>query len=163
LKKIEGDLVLMKKGVDYPGVTVSFLIHDGEGNFLLNKRSVNCRDEHGKWDNGGGGVDFGQSIVETLFKEIKEEFGADIIEHKFLGYRDAHREHKGDKTHWIALDFLVHVDRETVVNNEPHKFEEIGWFKWGEFPEPKHSMMPLFFKKHGEKIEQIIKTRMING
>ncbi|MBT4447078.1 NUDIX domain-containing protein [archaeon] len=147
----------MKKGIDYPGVTVVFMCHDGAGNFLLNKRSVNCRDEHGKWDAGGGGVDLGEGVIETLTKEITEEYGTEILDHEFLGYRDCHRVHNENKTHWIALDFLVHVDRSKVVNNEPHKFDEIGWFKWGEFPEPRHSLFPLFFDTHKEQLSRFEK------
>ena len=147
----------MKKGIDYPGVTVVFMCHDGAGNFLLNKRSVNCRDEHGKWDAGGGGVDLGEGVIETLTKEITEEYGTGILDHEFLGYRDCHRVHNENKTHWIALDFLVHVDRSKVVNNEPHKFDEIGWFKWGEFPEPRHSLFPLFFDTHKEQLSRFEK------
>ncbi|MAG61056.1 RNA pyrophosphohydrolase [archaeon] len=132
----------MKKGIDYPGVTVVFMCHDGEGNFLLHKRSNQCRDEHGRWDAGGGGLDFGIGVVETLKKEITEEFSTDVLDHKFLGYRDVHREHEGNKTHWISLDFLVCVDRNKVVNNEPHKFDEMGWFKWGRIPRTKTFSVP---------------------
>ncbi len=149
----------MKKGINYPGITVVFLCHDGENNFLLNKRSINCRDEHGMWDAGGGGIDLGDGVIETLAKELSEEFGTVILNHEFLGYRDLHREHQGIATHWVSLDFLVHVDRSLVVNNEPHKFDEIRWFKWGEFPEPRHSMFPLFFDKHKGKIEKLLKLK----
>ena len=64
----------MKKGEDYTGVSVVFFCHDGEGNWLLSKRSVNTRDEHGAWDPGGGGIEFGDSVEDTLGKEIKEEY-----------------------------------------------------------------------------------------
>lgn len=142
----------MKKGVDYPGVSVSFLCHDGEGNYFLAKRGENCRDEKGRWDNGGGGLDLHDTVEETLRKEIKEELCADILESEFLGYRDAHREHEGEKTHWISLDFKVRVDRSQVKNGEPHKFDEIGWFKIGEFPEPLHSMLPISLEKYKGKL-----------
>lgn len=49
----------MKKGEDYTGVSIVYLCHDGKGRYLLAKRSVNCRDEHGVWDCGGGGLEFG--------------------------------------------------------------------------------------------------------
>lgn len=63
----------MKKGEDFTGVAVVYFCHDGQGNFLLNKRSVNCRDELGAWDPGGGGLEFGDTIENTLRKEIAEE------------------------------------------------------------------------------------------
>ena len=131
----------MKKGEDFTGVSIIYFCHDGEGNFLLNKRSKNCRDEHGNWDCGGGGLEFLDTVENTLSKEIKEEYCADVLESKFLGYRDVHRTINDKKTHWIALDFKVKVDRRKVANGEPHKFDELGWFKINEFPSPLHSQL----------------------
>ncbi len=37
----------LKRGVDYIGVTVPFVIPDGKGKVLLQKRSQNCRDGAG--------------------------------------------------------------------------------------------------------------------
>ena len=146
----------MKKGIDYPGVSIVFMCHDGAGNFLLHKRSEQCRDEHGRWDCGGGGLDLGRGVLETLHTELEEEFNGKILDYTFLGYRDARREDAGINRHWVALDFLVRVDRENIRNNEPHKFEELGWFKWGEFPEPRHSQFPPFFEKHERKIRKLL-------
>lgn len=64
----------------------------------------------------------------SLRKEIKEEYMADVLGYEFLGFRDVHREKEGVRTHWIALDFKVLVDREEVRIGEPEKFDEIGWF-----------------------------------
>ena len=100
----------MKKGIDYPGVTIVYLCHDGDGNFLLCKRSKNCRDEHGCWDNGGGGLELHDTVENTLKKEIKEEYCTDVLDYEFLGYRDVHRESENGKSHWIALDLsLIHI------------------------------------------------------
>ncbi|HWU24216.1 MAG TPA: NUDIX domain-containing protein [Candidatus Paceibacterota bacterium] len=142
----------MKKGVDCIGNTVVFACHDGRGNYVLSKRSVNCRDEHGTWDPGGGGIELNDTVIDTLKKEIAEEYCTDVLEYEFLGYRDVHREHNGEKTHWIALDFKVLVDREKVRNGEPHKLEEIGWFTRDTFPEPLHSQFPYFLEKYGDRL-----------
>ena len=37
----------MKKGIDCTGVCVVYFCHDGEGNFVMGRRSENARDEHG--------------------------------------------------------------------------------------------------------------------
>lgn len=142
----------MKKGVDYPGVTVSFFCHDGEGNYVFQKRGTNCRDEHGRWDNGGGGLDTHDTVIDTLKKEIKEEYCVDTLDYEFLGYRDVHREHEGVKTHWISLDFKVRVDRGRVQNGEPHKFDEIAWFRLDTIPEPRHSQMDAALEQHKGKL-----------
>jgi 8-oxo-dGTP pyrophosphatase MutT (NUDIX family) len=138
----------MKTGIDYTGIGVVFFCHDGKGNYLLSKRGKNCRDEHGRWDPGGGGLDFGDKVEEVLKKEIKEEYCADIINHQFLGYRDVHRLHEGVKTHWIILDFRVLIDPKQVKNGEPHKFEEIGWFSLDKLPEPLHSQFPAALRQY---------------
>ena len=132
----------MIKGIDYPGISVVFFCHDGKGNYLLAKRGRNCRDECGRWDTGGGGVEFGENIESVLKQEVKQEYGAEIIKHEFLGFRDIHRQQKRVKTHWVALDFKVLVDPLQVKNGEPHKFDEIGWFKLNSLPNPLHSQLP---------------------
>ena len=153
-KSARGRKNKMLKGVDYIGVCVVYFCHDGKGKFLMAKRSGNTRDEHGKWDIGGGGVEFGETIEETLRKEIKEEYCTDVLDYKFLGFRDVHREHQGKKTHWIALDFKVLVDPAKAKNGEPHKFEEIGWFTFDAFPENIHSQLPNFLKLYHDKLKK---------
>jgi ADP-ribose pyrophosphatase YjhB (NUDIX family) len=133
-------------------VTVVYICHDGQGSFVLNKRGTNCRDEHGKWDCGGGGLEFGDTVENTLEKEIKEEYCTNVLDSEFLGYRDVHREHDGVKTHWIALDFKVLVDKEKVKNGEPHKFDEVKWFSLNNFPEPLHSQFPKFLELYKNKL-----------
>ncbi len=142
----------MRTGVDYPGVTLCFFCHDGNGEFVLSKRGENCRDEQGAWDFGGGGLDVHDGIEETLRKEIREELGADVIEYEFLGYRDVHRENGGEKTHWVALDFKVRVDRAQVKNGEPHKFDEIGWFTLDNLPSPVHSQLPNELARYRDRL-----------
>lgn len=138
----------MKKGIDYTGVCVVYFCHDGNGRFLMTKRSVNCRDEHGRWDIGGGGVEFDQLVEDAIREEIKQEYLTDALEIQPLGYRDVHREHDGVKTHWVGLDFKVLIDPVKVGNGEPHKFDEIGWFTLDSMPEKLHSQLPFFLQKY---------------
>ena len=145
----------MKKGEDFTGVTVVFQCHDGNGNFLLSKRSTNCRDEHGRWDPGGGGVEFGDTVEETLRKELIEEYCTPALAYDFLGYRDLHRMLNGVPTHWIALDFTVLVDRAKVKNGEPHKFDDLAWFTLDAFPTPMHSQWPSFFTNYEKHLRSL--------
>lgn len=142
----------MEQGIDYIGTTVVFFCHDGQGNYLLSKRSVNCRDEHGCWDPGGGGVDFGEKVEDVLRREIKEEYCADILEFEEIGFLDVHRKHAG-RTHWIALLYRVLVDPKQVANGEPHKFDEIGWFTLDNLPNQLHSQFPVVLQKYGKKLK----------
>jgi 8-oxo-dGTP diphosphatase len=142
----------MKKGEEYTGIAIVYFCHDGKGNFLMSKRSKNCRDEHGCWDPGGGGLEFGHTIEDTLRKEIAEEYRTDVASYEFLGYRDVHRQHEGTKTHWIALDFKVRVDPKKVQNGEPHKFDAVEWFRLDNLPEPVHSQFPKFLELYQDRL-----------
>jgi len=127
------------RGVDYIGVTVTFVIHDGKGNFLLQKRSQNTRDEKGKWDVGGGALEFGEEWSDAVWREVEEEIGVKPLKVKFLKAFNALRENQGVKTHWIALVHAVQVDPSKVRINEPEKIDEIAWFTLDRLPSPLHS------------------------
>jgi len=144
----------MKIGVDYIGITTPFYCHDGAGNFLLHKRSKDCRDENGRWDSGSGKLEFGLSLEENVLKEVMEEYGCkgEIVER--LPAHDIFREQNGVKTHWVAVPFFVRVNRSQAKNNEPLKIDEIGWFDLRHFPTPLHTGFAFTIKKfypHFEK------------
>ena len=143
-----GILVLMKKGIDHIGISVVYFCHDGNGNVLLAKRSENSRDERGRWDIGGGAVEFGENVEDTVRKEIKEEYLTDVKALEFLGFRDVHRADGDTRTHWVTLDFKVLVDRDKAGIGEPHKFDDLAWFTPGELPSPVHSQLPTFLEKY---------------
>ncbi len=134
----------MKKGVDHIGVAVVYLCHDGQGKYIFAKRGEACRDEQGTWDTGSGALEFGDTTEETLRREIAEEYGTDVLEYEFLGFRDVHR----GETHWVALDYKVRVDSEKAHNAEPHKFDEFGWFALTDLPTPLHSQIGFAIEKY---------------
>ena len=142
----------MDKGIDFIGVSVVYFCHDGNGNVVMGKRSNQARDEKGNWDIGGGGLEVEDTVEETLRKEIKEEYGTDVISFEFLGYRDVIRKQNDKQSHWVALDFKVLVDPAKVVNGEPHKFDEVKWFTLQNLPSPMHSQLPLFLEKYKGKL-----------
>jgi len=137
--KIASDKVDLRRGIDHIGVCINFVVHDGKGNVLMQKRSQQCRDERGRWDIGGGAVEFGESIDEAIRRELKEELCVEALEIDFLTAYDAHREHEGSKTHWVALAHAVKVDPKQVKIGEPHKIDQIGWYATDTMPKPLHS------------------------
>jgi ADP-ribose pyrophosphatase YjhB (NUDIX family) len=130
----------LRRGVEFIGVSCAFICHDGKGRILLGKRSQNCRDEQGTWDFGGGSHEFGATLVQTVKREIKEEYGVKAADLKFIKVYDAHRQlADGTPTHWVVALFAAKVDPAKVKNNEPYKIDEIGWFKPDQLPESMHS------------------------
>ena len=137
----------MQKGDDFIGITVVFICHDGKGNYLMDKRIKNCRDEHGRWEFGGGALEVGDSVEAALRKELKEEYCVEPIEYKFLDYVDIFRNQDGVDTHWLCLAHLVLIDPDKVCNGEPHKFEELKWCRLDNLPEPQHSGVVMVLNK----------------
>jgi 8-oxo-dGTP diphosphatase len=141
------------KGIDHIGVAVVYFCHDGNGSFVMARRSANTRDEHGRWDIGGGGLEFGKTVEEAIRDEVREEYCTDVLGYEFLGYRDVHRHLDGTPTHWIAVDFKVLVDRDKVANGEPHKFDAVDWFTFNTVPDEVHSQLPHIFSLYRHRLE----------
>lgn len=136
----------LRRGIDHIGVSASFIVHDGKGRILLQKRGPNARDEQGAWDIGGGAIEFGESIDEAVRREVLEELSCAPLGIEFLTIYDAHRTHKGNKTHWVAIIYTVQVDPKAVKIGEPDKIDELGWFTSKKLPTPLHSQLDKSFK-----------------
>ncbi|HET9174175.1 MAG TPA: NUDIX domain-containing protein [Candidatus Saccharimonadales bacterium] len=129
----------LKCGIDCKGVSALALIHDGNGNILLQQRGKQARDEQGKWDFCGGAVEFGQSIVVTIKRELMEELSTEPISMQLLTAYDAHRNINGSRTNWVAIVYAVKVNPASVKIGEPHKIDRIDWFTSANLPSPRHS------------------------
>jgi 8-oxo-dGTP diphosphatase len=158
LQKLTPEEIRKHKGVSFTGITTVFFCHDGNGNLFLTKRSNKTRDEHGRWEPGGGGLKHGQAVEANMRRELKEEYDVEPIDSQFIGYFDAFRENQtGQLTHWVAMCFAVQIDPKQVHLNEPDMIDESGWFKLDNLPSPLHSQFELFMSIHGEKTKSIIK------
>lgn len=143
----------MKIGIDCIGITTPFYCTDGHGNFLFHKRSRNCRDEQGHWDTGGGKLEFGQTLEENVLREVKEEYGCKAKIIKPLPPYTLIREQNGEKTHWIAVPFLILVNPKQVKNNEPEKIDAIGWYTLSKLPHPLHTGVRIALGKYKKKLQ----------
>lgn|SRR5487761_223877 len=146
----------MQPGIDYIGVTTAFFCNDGNGNFLFHKRSKNCRDEQGNWDMGGGKLEVGTTLEENVLKEIAEEYGCKGEIQEVLPAHGLFREQNGVKTHWLVVPFFVKVNPKEVKIGEPHKIDEIGWFRLDNLPKPLHTGFQYTFasfREHFKKYE----------
>lgn len=132
----------MKKGIDYVGIFVSGICHDGEGKILYRRRGPGARDEQGKWDPGAGGaLEVGETIEDCLKRELQEEVGTQPKEFEFLGYMEKFRNLNGKETHWLGFYFKCLIDPQTVVNDEQLECDEM---KWASFHDHQSPMMTGF-------------------
>ena len=86
-------------------------------------------------------MEFGESFDDTVRREVLEEYGTVPLVIEYLATKNVIREHNGRMIHWIKNLHLVLVDPEKVINNEPDKIDEIGWFILEDLPTPLHSQI----------------------
>lgn len=146
----------LRKGIDYTGISVGFYCHDGSGNFLFGKRSEKCRDEHGMWECGGGGLKFGETIEDALWRELEEEYGCSGEIDVVCPPSTSVREKDGVRSHWLSLPYIIRVDRAEVKLNEPEKMTEIGWFRLDNLPQPLHSECTHEIELHEEHFKKYL-------
>lgn len=155
-KVVPDDVKDLRRGIDHTGISVTSIVHDGQGNVLLMKRGPKARDERGRWDICGGALEYGEAILDAIKREIMEELCTEALEIQFLNAGDAHRlNHDNIKTHWVWLLHAVRVDPKKVKIGEPHKITEIGWFQSKNLPKPLHSQFHNALK--GAKVAKIIR------
>ncbi len=148
----------MQPGVDFIGITTPFYCNDGKGNFVLHKRSKNCRDEQGRWDAGSGQLHLGETPEQSVLREVKEEYGVKGKIQEQLPAHSIFRKHNGRPTHWLAVPFFVLVNPKKVRLNESEKMTEIRWFTLNKLPKPLHTGFHFtlthykdYFKKYKAK------------
>jgi mutator protein MutT len=114
----------MKPGKDYTGIGIGAIIKNEEGKFFLAKRRKDVRNEPGKWEFPGGGLEFGEGFEESIIREVKEEHDITIDPFKRIAIHNSSFENE----HWVSLSYLARiVDGEPKIM-EPNKCEEVGWF-----------------------------------
>lgn len=158
MELLDPAIIRKHKGISFVGVTASFICHDGNGKVFLAKRSNKARDEHGHWDGGGGGLKHGETLEETVIREVKEEYNASVLKLDYVGHLEVFRTNESrQRTHWVAFFHAVKVDPSQVRIMEPDIFEESGWFTLNNLPTPLHTVWqgPLL-ETYGDKIRSLI-------
>lgn len=147
----------MKPGLDYVGISTPFYCNDGQGKFVLHKRSQNCRDEQGHWDTGSGQLGFGETVEKSVLREVAEEYGCQGEIQEQLPPHSIIREHNGQRTHWLIIPHFVKVDPKEVKINEPEKADEFGWFTLDNLPKPLHTGFQYTLKKYKQYFEKYVR------
>ncbi len=121
-----------KIGVDYIGIGGGVLIFNKLGQILLQKRGADSRNETGKWSKPGGKIDFGETAIEAMKREVREETNLEI---EIWGYLP-HTDHiiKKENQHWIAINYLANLKSGDLKILEPHKCEKMKWFDIDKLP-----------------------------
>lgn len=122
----------MKPGIDYIDVGVGAVIRNNEGNYFLALRGKGARNEAGKWEFPGGSVEFGEGLEHAVTREVREEYGFEIEVLELLGVVNHIIPDEGQ--HWVSPTFLCRVTSGVPSILEPHKCDDIGWFRLEDIP-----------------------------
>ncbi len=127
---------------------VCFLKRDGK--FLILKRSMKEIQQPGKWTIPGGKVERGDSIRDTLIKEIKEECGLEAkSEFEFL---DDDEFTRVDGYHVISPKFFAEA-KDGEVKIDDNDFDDYAWVGSVEDLD-KYEIIP----KIKDKLEELLKN-----
>ncbi len=124
----------MKPGIDYIGVGVGAFIINDAGEFLLMKRGQNVGTEPGAWALPGGKVNFGETMKETVVRELQEELSVVVEITKQLPSYDYIVSEENQ--HWLTNIFQTKIISGTPSIQESEKCSEIGWFTFDTLPSP---------------------------
>lgn len=99
-----------------------------DGKTLLAKR----QGAHGSgmWGSMGGHIEFGESPIETVKREAKEELGIEIGNIEFAMCMNMIREGK----HYLDVSFTAEIVSGEPKIQDPERIEAIEWFALDKLP-----------------------------
>ncbi len=110
---------------------VHLLLIDRNGQALFGRRQ-NTGFEDGTWHVPAGHLEAGESVVQALIREAREEVGV-IIAPKDVEF--AHIMHSSSSGGRAAFFFTVRQWDDTPENREPEKCSELAWFPLDALPD----------------------------
>lgn len=91
--------------------------------FLAVKRSENDDFFPGAWEFPGGHLESGETIIEGLKRELKEEIGYDgDFTPVITNYSDEIKEKNGQTIYNLEIDFIINVDKDklNIILSDEH-------------------------------------------
>lgn len=93
----------------------------------------NKQRQAGHWGITGGRVEPGETVIQSLIREIREEIGQDFTNCKFIPLETF----TADNEKFVYYTFVVSVEEEFVPNlNEEHR--GYCWVELNDHPKPLH-------------------------
>lgn len=142
----------MKAGVDYIGVGVGAILVDPQDRLFLAKRGEKAKNERGCWEFPGGSVEYGETLAEALRREMREEFGVEILVGDLLDVVDHILPEEGQ--HWISPTYLCTIQSGLPRIIEPEKCSAIGWFALADLPKPLSVISQVNLEHYRTKVSQ---------
>ncbi|MCL5786688.1 MAG: NUDIX domain-containing protein [Candidatus Marsarchaeota archaeon] len=101
-------------------VWVGALLNNGHGKFLFLKRVKGSSWAGGQWQLPGGKMEWGESVMDTLNREINEETEGKIINPAFLGVYTMQINSNGSNFHAVMLVYKGNYSGKGINMSEDH-------------------------------------------
>lgn len=150
-KNLTGETII--KGEKIPEgryiVVVLVFIQNSEGKFLIQKRSER---KNGKYATTGGHPKSGESSIQGILTEVKEEIGLDLNPNSLKLYFSG----KSEKERVFWDDYYIKMDVEDIKKLKIQKEEvsSVEWFSKNEILEL--MKQDKFFNNHYEEFENLL-------
>lgn len=102
-----------------------------------NKLLLQLRTDNYKWGANGGCLEFNETPVEAMKRELQEELGIIATSYKLIGVYAGPEQHmfypNGDEVYIVTTIFLVD-DYDGEIQPNSSEVKEVKWFPIGEKP-----------------------------
>lgn len=111
---------------------VSVALVEKEGKILMGMKAPDVGPYPNTWRLPGGKIEDGESEVDALIREVKEETNLDVDSYERIGtYEDDEPDKHGELTHWKFHIYKVLPAGELKSSDE---FPEVKWFDIKDLP-----------------------------
>lgn len=128
----------MTKSTYHASHPAAYLILERDGKICLARR-FNTGYADGQYSFPAGHVEEGEALTACIIREAQEEIGIIIkpedLEFTHMQYRISHMGKRALYRERTDVFFRAHHWTGDIVNMEPHKCDDIGWFTINEIPE----------------------------
>ena len=124
-------------------------MQNSKGEFLIQKRS---KIKNGKYATTGGHPKSGESSIEGIITEVKEEIGLDLNKEDLVLYYSG----RSDTEQVFWDDYYIKIDIQNIenLNLQEDEVESVHWFSIEEIKNLKEN--DKFFKNHYEEFEILL-------
>ena len=123
----------LNKLPEKPRVGVGVIILRGKKLLMLKRRGSHGS---GTWNLPGGHLEFGETIIKCVRREVFEETGLKVKESKVICVNEELNFIKSDNRHYITIGCVAKIKSGKTKLKELEKCEELGWFCLESLPKP---------------------------
>ncbi len=116
----------------YPEPTVGALIFNPRGQLFL----MRSHKWHGQYVIPGGHIELGESMIDALKREVKEETNLDIFDIEFVCFQEfIHDDRFWERRHFIFFDYACRTrSTEVILNDEAQGYDWVDSDRLSDFP-----------------------------